>query len=97
MALIIEWSPEAIHNLKKVVHYLHTDWTERELKNFSQKLDEQLGIISNSPRTYKKSARLMGTRECLITKHNSLFYTFNDQILYIVTLWDNRQDPKKLL
>lgn len=96
MALSIEWSQEAIQNLQKVIHYLEERWTDKEVKKFSKKLEEQLTIISKNPRIYKKSARLINTRECLITKHNSIFYVFTEDVIYIVTLWDNRQYPKKL-
>jgi plasmid stabilization system protein ParE len=96
MALEVSWSKEAREELIKVISYLEENWTEREIKRFTSKLEEQITIISSKPKTYKKSKRLLGTHECLITKHNSLFYTYNDTYLFIVTVWDNRQEPGKL-
>ena len=96
MALKISWSKEAKEELIRVIAYLDENWSEKEIRKFSSKLEEQITLISVRPKTYKKSKRLLGTHECLITKHNSLFYTYNETSLFIVTVWDNRQEPGKL-
>jgi plasmid stabilization system protein ParE len=96
MALKIMWSDEAKESLANIIAYLQENWTEKELSSFAKILEKQLSIISNKPRTYKKSERLLGTRECLLSKHNSLFYTADKNNLHIVTLWNNRQEPEKL-
>ena len=96
MALRIEWSIEAKENLSHIIHYLEVKWTEREVRKFVRTLEEQLEIISKTPFIYKKSQRMDGTRECLLSKHNSLLYVFNEDALYIVTIWDNHRDPKKM-
>ncbi|MGP8213954.1 MAG: type II toxin-antitoxin system RelE/ParE family toxin [Bacteroidia bacterium] len=96
MALKVVWSNEAKESLKKIITYLEENWTRRELSSFARILEKQLSIISNKPKCYKKSERLLGTRECLLTKHNSLFYTFDNENVFVVTLWDNRQEPGKL-
>jgi plasmid stabilization system protein ParE len=95
MALEIFWTEEAKDNLKSIIEYLETKWTEKEIRKFSKKLEEQLSLISLTPYIYKQSQRLYGTRECLITKHNSLFYISNNTIIYILSIWDNRQNPSK--
>jgi plasmid stabilization system protein ParE len=96
MALKVSWSKEAREALIAVITYLEENWTGKEIRKFSSKLDEQIILIYANPRTYKKSKRLLGTHECLITKHNSLFYTYNETSLFIVTIWDNRREPTKL-
>ncbi len=96
MALEIIWSEEADFNLDSILKYLQSNWTEKELKNFAGKLDEQLSLISEFPLQYKQSQRLQGTRECVITKHNSLFYIVAKTSIYILSIWDNRQNPSKL-
>jgi plasmid stabilization system protein ParE len=96
MALKVIWSDEAKESLQNIVTYLEENWTKKELNSFSGILENQLSIICNNPKTYKKSERLLGTRECLLTKHNSLFYMANKENVLIVTVWDNRQEPSKL-
>ena len=96
MALNIEWSEEAISNLRNIIEYLKENWTAKELQSFSKKLDEQVELIRRKPATYKASKRLNGTRECFVTKHNTLFYVYDESTVFIAVLWDNRQNPNKL-
>ena len=91
-----EWSLEAQTNLNNIIVYLETEWTEKELRHFSERLEKQLLIISRTPEVYKKSLRSANLRECQITPHNTLFYTYDDERLYIAMIFDNRQDPQKL-
>lgn len=92
----IKWSLEARANLDNIITYLETEWTEKEVRNFSERLESQLLLIGRTPDIYKKSLRKEGLRECQVTPHNTLFYTYDDEKLYIVTIYDNRQDPLKL-
>ena len=92
----IEWSLEAQTNLNNVIAFLENEWTEKELRNFSKRLETQLLIIQQTPEIYKNSLRKEGLRECLVTKHSTLFYSYDDEKLHIVTIFDNRQDPEKL-
>lgn len=96
MALIIEWSDDAIKQLKSLYGYLEDQWTDKEIKNFTKKLDNQLKLISSQPRLYKNSERLHGVRECVITKHNTIFYVYNETTLYILILWSNNMGDNKL-
>ena len=96
MALEISWSEEADANLAEIITYLQKNWTDRELKRFSKTLEEKINLISEYPLLYKQSERLHGTRECVITKHNTLFYIVDKTTIYIVSIWDNRQNPEKL-
>ncbi len=96
MALEIIWSQEADNNLAAIISYLENNWTEKELKKFASILEEKINLIAEYPLSGKQSQRLHGTRECILTKHNTLFYVVNKTNLYIVSIWDNRQNPDKL-
>lgn len=96
MALEVIWSLEAEWNLRNIINHLTEEWTEKEIRNFTVRLEERLSILVENPRLCKKSERLNGTRECFLGKYNTLFYTYDNKNLNIITIWDNRQDPKKL-
>jgi hypothetical protein len=64
-------------------------------KEFSERLEKVLQQILITPGINKYSLRRPGLRECQITKHNTLFYNYDEDHLYIVTIFDNRQDPAK--
>lgn len=92
----IEWSLEAQINLNNIIAYLEDEWTEKEVRYFSERLEKQLSILRQTPEIYKQSIRRAGLRECQVTHHNTVFYSFDDESVYIVTIFDNRQDPQKL-
>lgn len=94
---LVEWSLEAQANLNSVLMYLENEWTEKEVRYFSERIDKQLLTILEAPEICKKSSRIKGLREYQVTKHNTLFYTYDDEKLYIVTIFDNRQDTEKII
>ena len=55
MALVIEWADDAILQLKNLYSYLESEWTEKEIRSFTKKLDNQLNLISKQPKLYKRS------------------------------------------
>ncbi len=92
MALKVVWSPEAEFQLKEAVDYLEYKWTEKEIKKLFQKVEKSISIISNNPEMYKNSQRILNTRECVVSKHYSIFYTFDNEFVNIITFWNNAQN-----
>lgn len=96
MALKVRWSEEALISLNALYDYLEEEWNEQVLRTFSVKLEQKLRLISRKPTLFKASQRLQGTRECVLTKHNTIFFIESKEIVYIVSLWDNRKNPQNL-
>ncbi len=66
----IEWSLEARSNLDNIITYLENEWTEKEVRNFSERLEKQLSFLLQTPEVYKKSLRkVFGNVRSLITIH----------------------------
>ena len=82
--------------MEHVVDYLEKNWPERVVRNFAEKLERKIEMIRAYPEICKSSEKYFGARECLLTKHNTLYYTIRKEDIYVLTLWDNRQDPKLL-
>lgn len=91
MALEIFWTAEAEIQLEKIIHFLESNWTNKEITSFFKRLEKSLTAIVLNPTTYKLSHRKEGVREFLITKHNTIFYTFDDHYVYIISIWSNKQ------
>lgn len=96
MALKIRWSEEASASLNELYDYLEAEWTEKVLIAFSKNLEEKLKLISERPSLYKASKRLEGSRECIVSKHNTIFFIEKKDYVYIVSFWDNRRNPENL-
>ena len=91
----VVWSEEANRNLNKVINYLEKNWTEREIKNFLKKLNKHISIIQSQPGSFPK-ANNFNVRRSVVTKQITLYYNIRQDTLNIVSIFDNRQNPKKL-
>ena len=94
----ISWTPTARKNYLNVLDYLDKTWTEREVQNFINKVDNLLDQIKQNPRMFEESKKKKNVRKGLISKHNTLYYRVKPRKkeLQLLMFWDNRQDPKKL-
>lgn len=91
----ILWTDHAISELEKTIEYLENNWTEKELRNFSAKLDHTIQLISKSPELFPDSYEKKGIRRAIVEKHNNLYYRIIDNSIEIVSLFSNRQNPDK--
>ena len=94
--LKIRWTEEATKNLENIIIYLETDWTNKELKKFFQKLEKQLLLLSIFPEAYPLSQKKKSIHRCVLTKNLAIYYTVKDDSLVLLSLFDTRQDPAKL-
>jgi len=67
--------------------------------SFINKTDDLIRVIKRNPLLYIESKGNKNIHKAYLTKHNSLFYKVdsNNNEIIILTIWDNRKDPKKLL
>jgi len=89
-------SRRASANLEKLLEYLEKRWSLRVRDNFIKKLDRALNILKDKPGSSQKSETINGLHKCVITKQTIAFYKFDSERIYITTIFDTRQDPKKI-
>ena len=89
-------SPTAKTKLSDLLEYLENKWSEKVKKEFIEKLDKSISRISDYPKSYSKSIEIKGLFKCVVTKQTSLFYRIKPKQIEVVTLFDTRQNPKKL-
>ncbi len=82
--------------LEMLFTYLLEEWSYKVKSDFIKKLDKNVEFIRHQPESFPESDKQNGLRKCVITKHTTLYYEFNDNEIQILTLFDTRQDPKKL-
>ena len=82
--------------LEILFEYLLDAWSYKVKTDFINKLDENIQIIKNQPESFPESEKESGLRKCVITKQTTLYYEFNNKEIHILSLFDTRQDPKKL-
>ena len=94
--LKIRWTEEATKNLEGIIVYLETNWTTKELIKFFQKFEKQLIILSNFPEAYSISQKKRRIHRCVLTKNLSIYYKVTNDSIFLLSLFDTRQDPAKL-
>ena len=92
MALDIIWTREAKDRLAETIKHLEDSGSEQMLQQFSRQLDKKLKLVKVYPQMYQKSDRLEGARRCVVDKYYSFLYSYDQIFLYVLTVYDNRQD-----
>jgi plasmid stabilization system protein ParE len=95
----ISWTPTAIKTYFKVLDYLEEAWTKKEVQNFADEVEKVLNQISENPDMFEASRKKKNIRKGYITRHNALYYRIKPikKELELLTFWDNRHDPGKLM
>jgi len=92
----LTWSDEALNGLKEIIEYLENKFPEKDVKKFAKKLDKQLDLIKKSPESNPRSKYSDNIRRAVIAKLTSVYYKIDKDEIKLISIFDNRKDPKKL-
>ncbi len=92
----IDWAEEAINNLDSIIYYLSSKWTIREIRNFYKVLDKKLALISKNPDLFSNSELKLNVKRCVLSKQTTIYFEIKDDNIVILTLFDNRKNPKSI-
>ena len=90
------WSDKSLGDLQNIIDYLNTNWNQKEIQNFVRRLDKRLDIIVGNPRLFPKTGKRRNVRKSVLTKHTVIYYQVGKDVVTILTLFDPRQNPRKL-
>ena len=93
MALKLRWTRQAIDDRKEILTY----WTVRnKSSNYSKKLNEEfnrsLELVKKHPNIGKPS-EIEGIR-LKIVKHYFIVYKETSETIFVLKIWDTRQNPE---
>jgi plasmid stabilization system protein ParE len=89
-------SKRASGKLEKLLIFLEKDWSINVKDAFLFKLEESLKQIQKLPESFPESEKVPGLRKCVVTRQTTIFYKYSVSAIYIVSLFDNRQNPNSL-
>lgn len=89
-------SKRAARRLDKLLIYLETTWSAQVKLDFINKLDKVLKQIQEYPESCQQTSYIQGLYRYVVSKQTSVFYRFDAKTIRIVTIFDNRLNPKKL-
>jgi hypothetical protein len=97
MGAKIIWTRKAVETFGKRIAYLEEHWTEKEIFNFTSRVNDYLNSLKTQPLMFRKSTKLKHTHIGVIIKQVSLVYRIKpkSQIIELIAFIDNRQNPKK--
>ena len=93
------WTAKARITFFKILDYLDENWTKKEIIQFDERTQIVIGAIIKNPGIFPCSDKNKEIRKALIDKTNLLFYKIDifSQKIYLLTFFDSRQDPQKLI
>jgi len=90
----INFSDESLSDLKNIEEYLLKKWNVSVFENFLIKLDEVIDIITEGNVVFQNYESTK-YHKILITKHNTLIYIVEDNVLKIIKILQNYQNPSE--
>ena len=92
----IFWTKEAVDNLESILGYLEEIWTQKEVDNFKHKLTKQLDLIVQNPELFPVSQINPKLRKAVLSIQTTIYYKLSGQIIFLVYLFGNYQDPHRI-
>jgi len=96
MANALIWSDKAVEEYDRLQQYLYEEWgdiiTERVIADIAQTIKR----IQNTPEHFPVFYKTKNIRRCVASRQTSIFFRFESNTIEIASVFDNRQNPKKL-
>ena len=96
MKRTIIFSKNAEQSLANILEYLEFKWSTKVKEQFIKKLDQSVYLIQTNPDTFPKSQINKNQYGCVVTKQTTLYYRYNSKEIWILSLFDTRQDLTKI-
>ena len=92
----IIWTNNALSELQKILEYLESTWSKKEISKFFKKFDRQLMLLSGNPYMYPISEKKESVRRSVVNKRLTLYYKIDINSIYLLSLFDNRRNPESI-
>src|SRR3954471_11659721 len=96
MAKVVVFTPVSLDDFDRVSNYLLENWGVSVCENFTKQFEELCETISANPKMFQIVSNRKNIRKCVLTHQNVVYYRELAHQINIVTIFDTRQDPKKL-
>lgn len=91
----LEFSNRSLKEIRFIVDYLNSKWSEKTSKKFLNKLKENIDLIQINPELFPMS-EFEELRKCVVSKQTTVFFIIEKNKIYIVSVFDTRQNPNKI-
>ncbi|HEY2583554.1 MAG TPA: type II toxin-antitoxin system RelE/ParE family toxin [Mucilaginibacter sp.] len=95
MAYEIIWMDRASEEYEKLVKYLLGEWGREVAIRISIEIDQTIIRIQNSPEQFPVFRKTKKIHRCVFSPQTSIYFRINKNAIEILSIFDNRQNPKK--
>lgn len=93
----IEWTPTAKEAWGKIAMYLYESFGVNALLDYEQQTEELMTVLAVNPNSFALEPllcdRTIPYRSTLIHRLTKVVYYVDAEVVYIVHVWDTRQEP----
>jgi plasmid stabilization system protein ParE len=89
------WTERALEEYDRLVDYLLEEWGQEITIRVSLEIDQTIDRIKNSPEHFPIFLKSKKIRRCVASPQTSIFFKMSKDVIIIISLFDNRQHPKK--
>lgn len=89
------WSQEAEKNFEEIISWIGMKRSAREVENFKRDISLRINLVRHFPRLAPKASHDPEIRRSVVSKQTSIIYKLKGNTIYIIYIFDNRQDPEK--
>ena len=92
----VKWTSLADNDLSNLLEYLFNKWNQKVTLEFIDSLEYCISIVQKNPDLFPFYDDKLKIRKCVITFQNTLFYLETENQIFILRLYDSRQNPNDL-
>ncbi|MDP9081741.1 MAG: type II toxin-antitoxin system RelE/ParE family toxin [Bacteroidota bacterium] len=96
MTYDLRWTERAADDYEKLVDYLLEKWGLEITIKVTKEIDQTITHIRNAPEHFPILLPKKKIRRCVASPQTSIYFKADNGVVEILTLFDNRQNPKKL-
>ena len=97
MAKEVVLTPTALKDFQNIIDYLNYRWNTSDVNNFIDRFEKILILLSTDSAIFPFVDSRKRIQKCFLTKPNTLFFIETEEEVKILTIFDTRQDPEKLI
>jgi plasmid stabilization system protein ParE len=95
MAEFLIWSDRAMREYEKLQAYLLREWGTVVADRVDDEIERTIFRIKNHPEQFPVFIKAKKIRRCVASPQTSIFFKADKDAIEIVSVFDNRQNPKK--
>ncbi len=93
MANEIIWTQNAREDFFEITNYLEQTWSSRISEQFIVQCYERIEMITDFPMIGVVSEKDPTVRRVFVSKHNALYYSVQENIIFLLGFFDVRANP----